>query len=164
MEILCSFVNLVWRSNFNNSKPMYKCEEQYRSHFALHDRKVKSSMAKSPPVENLATVVRLIIIYLQYCYWSSSWAAPCSSRPQPATDNGARDGKFNRLAVTSHLTGQCPLSFTCICTARYKSENLHSAETRTATSGMDTRPPRYQCGYSGLRCCSTGMRPFAGTR
>ena len=30
----------------------------------------------------------------------TQWGAPCCSRTQAATDNGVRDGRFNRLAIT----------------------------------------------------------------
>ena len=39
----------------------------------------------------------------------AQWATPSCSRPQPATDNGVRDGRSNRVAVNpSPLMGSNP--------------------------------------------------------
>ena len=57
--------------------------------------KVKSSMARSLPVENqLPQNVGSIINYLQYTI-AAQWGTPSCSQPQPATDNGVRDGRSN---------------------------------------------------------------------
>ena len=58
--------------------------------------KVKSSMAKNLPVENLLPQnVGSIINYLQKFTEVAQWGAPSCSQPQPATDNGVRDGRSN---------------------------------------------------------------------
>ena len=57
--------------------------------------KVKSSMARSLPVWNLLPQnVGSIINYLQYTE-AALWGTPSCSQPQPATDNGVRDGRSN---------------------------------------------------------------------
>ena len=57
--------------------------------------KVKSSMARSLPVGNLLPQnVGSIINYLQYTE-AAQWGTLSCSQPQPATDNGVRDGRSN---------------------------------------------------------------------
>ena len=65
--------------------------------YALHgDKKVKSSMARSLPVENLLPQnVGSIINYLQLYTEVAKWGAPSCSQPQSATDNGVRDDRSN---------------------------------------------------------------------
>ena len=61
----------------------------------LIENKIKSSMARSLPVENLLPQnVGSIINYLQYTE-AAQWGTPSCSQPQPATDNGVRDGRSN---------------------------------------------------------------------
>ena len=58
--------------------------------------KVKSSIAKSPPVENLLPQNQgSIINYLQYYTEVAQWRTPSCRQPQPATDNGVKDGRSN---------------------------------------------------------------------
>ena len=53
-------------------------------------------MARSLPVENLLPHnVGSIINYLQESTEVTKWGIPSCSRPQPATNNGARDGRSN---------------------------------------------------------------------
>ena len=59
-------------------------------------KKVKSFMARSLPVDNLLPQnVGSIINYLQQFTEVAQWGAPSCSRPQPAMDNGVRDGRSN---------------------------------------------------------------------
>ena len=61
-----------------------------------HMKNVKSSMARSPPVEYLLPQnVGSIINYLQISTEVAQWGTPSCSRPQPATVNGVRDGRSN---------------------------------------------------------------------
>ena len=67
--------------------------------------KVKSSMARSLPVENLLPQnVGSIINYLQYFTEVAQWGAPSCIRPQPATDNGVTDSRSNLTGRTPHPT------------------------------------------------------------
>ena len=62
----------------------------YQGRFEIK-KKVKSSMARSLPVENLLSQnVGSIINYLQQFTEVAQWGAPSCSQPQPATDNGER--------------------------------------------------------------------------
>ena len=47
-------------------------------------------MARSLPVENVGSIIN----YLQYTE-TAQWGTPSCSQPQPATDNGVRDGRSN---------------------------------------------------------------------
>ena len=59
-------------------------------------KKVKSSMARSLPVENLLPQnVGSIINYLQQSTEAAQWVTPSCSKPQPAMDNGVRDCRSN---------------------------------------------------------------------
>ena len=65
-------------------------------------------MARSLPVENLLPQnVGSIINYLQYTE-AAQWVTPSCSQPQPATDNGVRDGKSNWLVAPPTLMGSTP--------------------------------------------------------
>ena len=60
------------------------------------DKKVKSSMARSLPVENLlpeesGVNYQLLAVITEV----AQCGTPSCSRPQPATDNGFRDGRSN---------------------------------------------------------------------
>ena len=44
----------------------------------------------------------------------AQWGTPSCSRPQPAKDNGVRDGRSNWLVATPHPHGQYPLSASCV--------------------------------------------------
>ena len=59
--------------------------------------KVKSAMARSVSEDNLLPQnVGSIINYLHYVITElAKWGTPSCSRPQPATDNGVRDGRSN---------------------------------------------------------------------
>ena len=53
-------------------------------------------MARSLPVENLLPQnVGSIINYLQLSTDVAQWGTPSCSQPQPATNNGIRDGRSN---------------------------------------------------------------------
>ena len=68
-------------------------------------------MARSLPVENLLPQnVGSIINYLQWCTEATQWEAPSCSQPQPATDNGVRDGRSNWLVAPPTLMGSTPLA------------------------------------------------------
>ena len=57
-------------------------------------------MARSLPVENLLPQnVGSIINYLQQFTEVAHWGAPSCTQPQPATDNGVRDGRSNWLVA-----------------------------------------------------------------
>ena len=65
-------------------------------------------MARSLPVENLLPQnVRSIINYLQYTE-AAQWGTPSFSQPQPATDNGVRDGRSNWLFAPPTVMGSTP--------------------------------------------------------
>ena len=86
-------------------------------------------MARSLPVENLLPRnVGQIINYLQWSTEVAQWGAPSCSRPQPATDNGVRDGRPNLLVEPITLHRAVPPS---------KSQDLlHSVGRERATFGM----------------------------
>ena len=72
-------------------------------------KKGKSSMARSLPVENLLPHnARSIINYLQKSTEVAQWGTPSCSRPQPATDNGVRDGRSNWLVAPPTLMDSTP--------------------------------------------------------
>ena len=66
-------------------------------------------MARSLPVENqLPQNVGSIINYLQEFTEVAQWGAPSCSQPQPATDNGVRDGRFNWVVAPPTLHRAVP--------------------------------------------------------
>ena len=66
-------------------------------------------MAKSLPVENLLPQnVGSIINYLQSFTEVAQWGAPSCCQPQPALDNGVRDGRSNWLVAPPTLHGAVP--------------------------------------------------------
>ena len=72
-------------------------------------KKVKSSMARSLPVENLLPQnVESIINYLQSSTEVAQSGTPSCSRPQPAMDNGVKDGRSNWLVALLTLMGSTP--------------------------------------------------------
>ena len=72
--------------------------------------KVKSSMAKSLPVENLLpqNVGSIKKHKLAVITEKAQWGTPSCSRPQPATDNGVRDGRSNWLVAPPTLIAVLP--------------------------------------------------------
>ena len=70
----------------------------------------------------------------------AQWGAPSCSQPQPATDNGVRDGRSNWLVAPPTLQGQYPLSSTyCTlqCGLGCKSQDLlHWVRSERATFGI----------------------------
>ena len=74
-----------------------KCVNSWSSECEVNTIKmVKSSMARSLPVENLLPQnVGPIINYLQQSTEVAQWGTPSCSRLHPATDNGTRVGTFN---------------------------------------------------------------------
>ena len=71
--------------------------------------KVKTSMARSLPVENrLPQNVGSIINNFQQYTEVAQWGAPICSRPQPGTDNGVRDGRSNWLVTSPTLYRAVP--------------------------------------------------------
>ena len=66
-------------------------------------------MARSLLVESLLQQnVGSIINSFQQSTEVAQWGTPSCSRPQPATDNGARDGRSNLLVVPPTLMGSTP--------------------------------------------------------
>ena len=61
----------------------------------LHGVKVKSSIVRSLPVENLLTLSGVNYQLLAVITEVAQRGTPSCSRPQPATDNGVRDGRSN---------------------------------------------------------------------
>ena len=83
-----------------------------------HKKKVKSSMARSLPVENLLPQnVGSIINYLQSFTEVAQWGAPSCSRPQPATDKASETVDPIDWSHPPPYTGQYPLSST-YCTVQ----------------------------------------------
>ena len=76
---------------------------------AYKSKKVKSSMARSLPVENLC-YQRMWGQWTTTCsnYWSALWRTPSCSRPLSATDNGVRDGRSIWLVAPPTLMGSTP--------------------------------------------------------
>ena len=68
----------------------------------MNGKMVKSSMAKSLPVENLVNYQLLAVIY-----WRRPMGTPSCSRPQPATHNGVRDGWSKWLVAPSGSLPPC---------------------------------------------------------
>ena len=97
----------------------------------IGQKKVKSSMARSLPVENLLPQnVGSIINYLQYTE-AAQRGTPSCSQPQPATDNGVGDGRSNWLVAPPTLMGSTPWA----PRAWYKS--VHSAGFERATAACE---------------------------
>ena len=102
-------------------------------------------------------------IYYQECgvyyqllaaiHWSSPMGGtPHCRQPQPATDNGIRDGRSNWLVELSHPHGQYPLSSTyCIVlTQPTNRKTCCSNRARTRIPGY-VRPIHCLCGHSGYK-------------
>ena len=61
-------------------------------------------MARSLPVENrLPHNVGSVINNLQQSTEVAQWGTPSCCRPQPATDNGVKDSRSNRLITPKHI-------------------------------------------------------------
>ena len=103
---------------------------------------VKSSMARSLPVENLLPQnVGSIINYLQQCTEAAHWGTPSCCQPQPATDNGVRDGRSNWLVAPPpswavppelfmHSINQCTISGNRTCNHSMQGNHLAYAATQ----------------------------------
>ena len=115
--------------------------------------KVKSSMARSLPVENLLRQnVCSIINYLQKFTKVAQWGAPSFIQPQPATDNGVRDGRSNWLVElpTLHraVLPELHVLHTAMGAASCKSqdllhwESLDRAPSECQTNALPVRPLR----------------------
>ena len=67
---------------------------------------VKSSMARRLPVENTERGVnyQLLAVITEV----AQWGTPSCSRPQPATDNGVRDGRSSSLVAPPSLMDSTP--------------------------------------------------------
>ena len=88
---------------------------------------VMTSMARSLPVENLLPLnVGSIIEYLQNATEVAKCGALSCSRPQPATDNGVRDGRSNWQVVTLTLYKAVPFELRVLHYANggHKSQDL----------------------------------------
>ena len=76
----------------------------------------------------------------------AQWAASSSSRPQPATDNGVRDDRFNWLTVTPHhLRGSNVLNATCA--VQMRSTNYECSKRDANPVPSEHKAPRYLCGH-----------------
>ena len=122
-------------------------------------------MVRSLPVENLLPQnVGLINNYLQQCTEAAQWGTHSCSQPQPATDNGVRDGRSNWLVAPPplsavppellvHSINQCNLSGNRTCNRSMRGSGF--THVYKATQGLHTftRPLRvYTClqGHSGF--------------
>ena len=116
--------------------------------------KVKSSMARSFPVENL--LPQIVVNLSTTCSNAvevAQWGAPRCSRPQPATDNGVRDGRSNWLAVSSYPTQGSILCAPRMAQCKFGLQIARLAEAtvaRTLVRGY-ARPTHCRCGYSGYK-------------
>ena len=81
----------------------------------------------------------------------AQWGTPSCSCPQPATDNGVRDCKFNLLAVTPYPTHRSIPWVPRI--ARWKCgqqiARLAAASEARTRDLRDARPTHCLCGHSG---------------
>ena len=103
--------------------------------------KVKSSMARSFPVENLLPQnVGSIINYLQYTKLAQ-WGTPSCSQPQPATDNGVRDGRSNWLVA--------PTASWAVPPERLVHSINQCTQLDSNVQPQHVRQPPCLCGHSG---------------
>ena len=114
--------------------------------------KVKFSMAKSIPVEDLLPQnVGSIINYLKFTE-VTQWGAPRCSQPQPATDNAVRDGRSNWLVAPPTLHRAVPPEFHVLHTAMRAGLRITRltalSELRTCDL-QNARPTHCLCGRSG---------------
>ena len=86
----------------------YQCKRYTSQHCIKSSKKCKVCYGKEPPSGKSATrecgfnCQRLAVIYWSEC------GAPSCSRPQPAMDNGVRDGRSNWLVAPSILHRAVP--------------------------------------------------------
>ena len=102
----------------------------------------RSSMARSLPVENLLPQnVWSIINYLKLSTEAAQWGTPSCSQPQPAMDNGVREGRSNWLVAPPpswavhperlvHSINQCNLSGDRTCNRSMRGNHLAYAATQ----------------------------------
>ena len=157
------------RSSFSGHSPWFDRDPRY-PHKA-GGRKfdfghIKSFIARSLKVENpLSQNVGSIINHLHYSTGVAQWGTPSCGRPQPATDNGARDGRSNWLVSPPTLMGCTP----CAPRAQYKS--VQSQPQLGSTLKLQhARQPPCLCSHSGynfdsvlrleLSCQSSMMSQF----
>ena len=76
----------------------------------------------------------------------AKWGAPSCSQPQPATDNGIRDGRSNWLVAPPTLHRAVPPELHVLHTANHKTCCTESA---TSVRLQNARPMHGQCGHSG---------------
>ena len=65
-------------------------------------------MARSPPEKNYHWLWGKLSTTFSNVTDVAQWATPSYSQPQPATDNGVRDGRSNWLTVTIIPMGSTP--------------------------------------------------------
>ena len=104
----------------------------------------QSSMARSLTVVNLLrqNAGSIINCLQQSTEVAAKWGTPCCSRPQPATDNGVKDGRSNLLAATPYPTqGSTP------CTNR-----------KTCCNNQDANTLPLVCQATDCLCSHSGWR------
>ena len=100
-------------------------------------------MAKSLPVENLLPQnVGSIINYLQLFTEAAQWGAPSCSQPQPATDNGVRDGRSNWLVAPPTLHRAVPPELHVLHTAMRAGLQITRLTALSALRTCDLRNTR----------------------
>ena len=114
------------------------------------------------PLNRESTTTECLVNY-QICSNATEvtqWGAPSCSGPQPATDNGVRDGRSNWLAVTPHHTqGNTPYPRIARCTCGLQIARLGEATgVRSPVLGY-ARPTHCLCCHSGYNCVISYIMP-----
>ena len=125
-------------------------------------KKVKSFMARRLPVENLLPQnVGSIINYLQKFTEVAQWGAPSCSRPQPAMDNGVRDGRSNWLVAPPTLHRAVPPELHVL----HNSMRVANHKAYCTDWDANVQPSERQANalpVRPLRVCSATQLPWLG--
>ena len=80
----------------------------------------------------------------------AQWGAPSCSQPQPATDNGVRDGRSNWLIAPPTLHRAVPPELHVLHTAmRAANHKTCCSESAANVRLQNARPTHCRCGHSG---------------
>ena len=144
-----SFTNPC-RTN-KSRKTTNDCELLYVSDNSRHKGKVV--YGQEPPSGDSTTTecgfnYQLLAVITEV----AQWGAPSCSQPQPAMDNGIRDGRSNWLVAPSTLHRAVPPELHVLHTAMLAA-NHKTCCTESATNVrlQNARPSHCWCGHSGYK-------------
>ena len=82
----------------------------------------------------------------------AQWRAPSCSQPQPATDNGVRDGRFNWLVAPPTLHRAVPPELHVLHIAMRAANHKNCCTESAANLRLqNARPTHCRCGHSGYK-------------